>query len=204
MWAFPHFHLSDLLSDEKLPLFQSLPNKRQRAIDFVFLDMILCNRKGCSKMLDLDVAARAYTTAEVAYISGFSVRQIGYWAQQGIIVPSIQQAHGSGTRRRYSFDDLLQLRFVRQLMNHGWSLQKIREAITRLREVMEDPHSLQKAILVHGSRTILAICKTKEGERIILDTLDPGGQQVMWIFLEALKEETQRIAAHSTEAEVSG
>src|SRR6266851_9475143 len=127
-------------------------------------------------MLGSDTTSQTYSTSDVARISGFSVRQIAYWAKQGIIVPSIQQAHGSGTRRRYSFDDLLQLRFVRQLMNHGWSLQKIREAITRLREVMEDPHSLQKAILVHGSRTILAICKTKEGERIILDTLDPGGQ----------------------------
>src|SRR2546425_8307875 len=166
--------------------------------------MILCNRKVCSKMLDLDVTTRTYTTAEVAYMSGFSVRQIGYWARQGIIVPSVQQARGSGTRRRYSFDDLLQLRFVRQLMNHGWSLQKIREAITRLRDVMGDPHSLQKAVLVHGSHTILAICKTKEGERIILDTLDPGGQQVMWVFLETLETETRQVVTRSVKVEVSG
>ena len=101
-------------------------------------------------MLDQDVTSHVYTTAEVARISGFTVRQIGYWARQGIIVPSIQQAHGSGTRRCYSFDDLLQLRFIRQLKKYGWSLQKIREAITRLRNVMDDPHSLQKAVLVHG------------------------------------------------------
>ncbi len=147
-------------------------------------------------MLDYDLSSHTYTTTEVAHISGFSVRQIAYWASQGIIVPSIQQASGSGTRRRYSFNDLLQLRFVRQLMNYGWSLQKIREAISRLRDVMDDPNSLQKAVLVHGSQTILAICKTKEGERIILDTLDPGGQQVMWIYLEALKEETQKLIAN--------
>ncbi|MBV8696117.1 MAG: MerR family transcriptional regulator, partial [Ktedonobacteraceae bacterium] len=142
-------------------------------------------------MFDHDSTTRFYTTAEVAQLSGFSVRQLGYWSKQGIIVPSIQQAHGSGTRSLYSFDDLLQLRFVRQLRNHSWSLQKIREAITRLRDVMGDPNSLQKAVLVHGSQTILAICKNKAGERIILDALDPGGQQVMWIFLEALEEETR-------------
>src|SRR6266496_3456132 len=147
-------------------------------------------------MLDENTTSQTYSTHEVAELSGFSDRQIGYWAKQEIVVPSIQQAHGSGTRRRYSFDDLLQLRFVRQLMNYGWSLQKIREAISRLRDVMDDPNSLQKAVLVHGSQTILAICKTKEGERIILDTLDPGGQQVMWIFLEALKEETQKFIAN--------
>lgn len=146
-----------------------------------------------------DITTRTYSTAEIALLSGFSERQIGYWARQELLVPSVQQAHGSGTRRRYSFDDLLQLRFIRQLINHGWSLQKIREAIMRLREVMGDPNSLQKAALVHGSHTILAICKTKEGERVILDILDPGGQQVMWIFLGALREETRHIAMQSIE-----
>jgi DNA-binding transcriptional MerR regulator len=155
-------------------------------------------------MVDNEVSTKTYSTIEVAHMSGFSVRQIAYWAQQGIIVPSVQQAHGSGTRRRYSFDDLLQLRFIRQLRSHGWSLQKIREAIARLRDIMDDPQSLQKAVLVHGSQTILAICKTKEGERIILDALNPGGQQVMWIFLEALREETERIAARPPEKVVSG
>lgn len=133
--------------------------------------------------------SRTYSTIEAAQMSGFSERQIAYWAKQGIIVPSVQQAHGSGTRRRYSIDDLLQLRFVRRLKDHGWSVQKIREAINKVREVMDDPDALQKAILVHGARTILAICKTKEGERILLDSLDPGGQEVMWIYLWDFQKE---------------
>jgi DNA-binding transcriptional MerR regulator len=149
-------------------------------------------------MHERDIVSRIYSTEEVAKLSGFTVRQIGYWVKQGIITPSIQQARGSGTRRRYSFDDLLQLRFVRQLTNHGWSMQKIREAITRLRGIMDESGSLQKAILVHGSNTILAICKVRGGERIILDALDPGGQQVMWIYLDTLRAETaQSIAQNS-------
>ena len=153
-------------------------------------------------MLGTDTTSRTYSTNEVAEMSGFSVRQIAYWAKQGIIVPSVQQAHGSGTRRRYSFDDLLQLRFVRQLRNRGWSVQKIREAINKLREVMDDPHILQRAIPVHGARTILAICKTKEGERILLDCLDPGGQQVMWIYLWTLQEEAL-LATSSVEEKIT-
>jgi len=141
-------------------------------------------------MLDSDTTSQTYSTHEIAELSGFSERQIGYWAKQEIVVPSIQQAHGSGTHRRYSFDDLLQLRFVRQLRNQGWSIQKIREVIAKLREVMSDSNVLQRAIPIHSARTILAICKTKEGERILLDCLDPGGQQVMWIYLWALQEET--------------
>ncbi len=154
-------------------------------------------------MLGTDTTSRIYSTNEFALMSGFSVRQIAYWAKQGIIVPSVQQAHGSGTRRRYSFDDLLQLRFVRQLRNRGWSVQKIREAINKLREVMDDPHVLQRAIPVHGAQTILAICKTKEGERILLDCLDPGGQQVMWIYLWALQEEALLATSYVEEKIIS-
>ncbi len=150
-------------------------------------------------MLGSDTTSRTYSTTEVAEMSSFSVRQIGYWVKQGIIIPSIQQARGSGTRRRYSVDDLLQLRFVRQLRNRGWSVQKIREAITKLREVMDDPHILQRAIPVHGAQTILAICKTREGERILLDCLDPGGQQVMWIYLWTLQEEALLATAYVEE-----
>jgi DNA-binding transcriptional MerR regulator len=149
-------------------------------------------------MHEQDTVNRIYSTEEVAKLSGFTMRQIGYWVKQGIITPSIQQAHGSGTRRRYSFDDLLQLRFVRQLMNHGWSMQKIREAITKLRDIMGEPNSLQKAVLVHGSHTILAICKVRGGERVILDALDPGGQQVMWIYLDTLREEAEYSISQSS------
>lgn len=153
-------------------------------------------------MYKQDNTNHTYSTSEVAAFSGFTVRQVGYWAKQEMIIPSVQQAHGSGTRRKYSFDDLLLLRFVRQLMNHGWSLQKIREAITRLKDVMGDPNSLQKAVLVHGSHTILAICKVRGGERIILDTLDPGGQQVMWIYLDVLREEIERKIQQNSNVQV--
>lgn len=150
-------------------------------------------------MLGSDRTNQTYSTNELAQLSGFTVRQISYWANQEIIIPSVQQSSGSGTRRRYSFDDLLQLRFIKQLKSRGWSVQKIREAITKLREIMDDPQILQRAIPIDGTRTILAICKSKEGERILLDCLDPGGQQVMWIYLWALQEETLLAAIHIQE-----
>lgn len=145
------------------------------------------------------MAAKAYTTAEVARMTGFSIRQLDYWAQQGILEPGIQPSHGPGTRRLYSFEDIIQLRFIRQIKQRGWSTQKIRAAIVQLRIVMEHPDPLKSAVLVDGKRTILAICKTRDGERILLDTLNAGGQQVMWIVLEILTAETLRDTQETTE-----
>lgn len=136
------------------------------------------------------MSSKSYTTSDVAQMTGFSIRQLDYWARQNILAPGIQQSCGPGTRRLYSFDDIVQLRFILRLKQQGWSTQKIRQAIVQLRDVMENPDPLKSAVLIHSRRTILAICKTKEGQRILLDTLTTGGQHVMWIVLETLVDET--------------
>lgn len=144
------------------------------------------------------MASKSYTTTDVAQMTGFSIRQLDYWARQNILAPGIQQSSGPGTRRLYSFDDIVQLRFIRRLKQQGWSTQKIRQAIVQVRDVMENPDPLKSAVLVHGRRTILAICKTKEGQRILLDTLTAGGQHVMWIVLETLVDETTNAPSQAT------
>ena len=139
-------------------------------------------------------AYRAYTTIEIAQATGFSMRQLDYWAQFGLLVPSIQQSHGPGTRKLYSVDDLIQLQFIRQLKHYGWSTRQLGKVVKTLRIVMNDPNPLKNAVLVHGKGIIVALCKTKEGERIMLDAFNAGGQQVMGVVLEMLIEEAHQIA----------
>ena len=130
-----------------------------------------------------------YSTTEVAEITGFSVRQLDYWAREKMIIPGFQQAHGSGSRRLYTVEDLAQLNIVRQLKKHNWSTQKIHKAIETLKAVMNDANPLRNAILFHGKGTIFALSKTREGERILIDALSTTGQQVMSFVFETLLEE---------------
>lgn len=65
----------------------------------------------------------------VCRIVGISYRQLDYWARTGLAVPSIAQAAGSGTSRRYSRADLVKMRIVIRLLEAGMSLQRIRQAI---------------------------------------------------------------------------
>ncbi len=145
-----------------------------------------------------------YTTTEVAHITGFSLRQLDYWARKKIIVPGFQQAQGSGSRRLYTVEDLVQLNIVRQLKKHNWSTQKIHKAIETLKDIMNDANPLRNAILVHGKGTIFALSKTREGERILIDALSTTGQQVMSFVLETLLEEmnTTTTSAMSIDARV--
>ncbi len=149
------------------------------------------------------MAQEVFTTMDIVRITGFTERQLGYWDQQGIVRPDAQQPNGPGSRRLYTIDDLVQLNLIRQLKSHGWSTQKIREAITRLRDVMDDPNPLRSAILVDGKGTIFALCKTKEGERVLLDILSTGGQLVMRIALEVLIEQARRVVTYSSEEVLS-
>ena len=138
-----------------------------------------------------------YTTTEVAEITGFSLRQLDYWAREKMIIPSFQQAHGSGSRRLYTVEDLVQLNIVRQLKKHNWSTQKIHQAIETLKEIMNDSNPLRNAILIHGKGTIFALSKTREGERILIDALSTTGQQIMSFALETLLEEIKSTASAS-------
>jgi DNA-binding transcriptional MerR regulator len=130
-----------------------------------------------------------YTTTEVAHVTGFTLRQLDYWAREKMIMPSFQQAHGSGSRRLYTVEDLVQLNIVRQLKKHNWSTQKIHKAIETLKDIMNDANPLRNAILIHGKGTIFALSKTREGERILTDALSTTGQLVMSFVFETLLEE---------------
>src|SRR5439155_15329070 len=75
-----------------------------------------------------------YRVPEVCKVVGISYRQLDYWARTGLVRPSIRDAGGSGTQRLYSFEDLLQLRVVKTLLDTGISLQQIRKAIDYLKD----------------------------------------------------------------------
>jgi DNA-binding transcriptional MerR regulator len=76
----------------------------------------------------------AFNSKTVSRIVGVSLRQIQYWDERGFIRPSVKTAGGRGTKRLYSFSDLVQLKVVKDLANHGLSLQRIRRCLRHLKD----------------------------------------------------------------------
>ena len=70
-------------------------------------------------------------------LTGVSGRQVEYWATSGVVRPSVPAA-GKGTRRGYSFKDLVALKVAKRLKDEGISLQKIRKALAWLRKYFPD------------------------------------------------------------------
>jgi DNA-binding transcriptional MerR regulator len=69
----------------------------------------------------------------VIALTGVSARQVEHWATTGVVRPSFPAA-GKGTRRGYSFKDLVALRVAKRLKDEGINLQKIRKALTFMRK----------------------------------------------------------------------
>jgi DNA-binding transcriptional MerR regulator len=67
-------------------------------------------------------------------IVGVSLRQLQYWDERDFIRPSAKPAEGRGTKRLYSFNDLVCLKVVKDLAQHGFSLQKIRRCLRPLKQ----------------------------------------------------------------------
>jgi len=76
----------------------------------------------------------AYDSKMASRIVGVSLRQIQYWDERGFVRPSVKPAQGRGTKRLYSFHDLVCLKVVKDLAYHGISLQKIRRCLQPLRQ----------------------------------------------------------------------
>ena len=60
-----------------------------------------------------------YRVPDVCKIVGISYRQLDYWARTGLLTPSVREAGGSGTQRLYSFQDLVQLKVIKKLIDAG-------------------------------------------------------------------------------------
>lgn len=127
------------------------------------------------------VENEGYRVPDVCKVVGISYRQLDYWARTGLVRPSIRDAGGSGTQRLYSFEDLLQLRVVKTLLDTGISLQQIRRAIDYLKE-SERP--LQSVTLMSDGRRVY----TPESPEAVIDLISRG-QGVFAIALGKVRDD---------------
>jgi DNA-binding transcriptional MerR regulator len=124
-----------------------------------------------------------FSGRRAAEIVGITYRQLDYWARTDLIRPSLADAAGSGSRRSYSYRDLLELKVVKNLLDAGIKLESVREAFTYLREHLgEDVASVN--LVISGHRSVLV----RTGEEIV-DLLREGQGVLNILPLGGVKDE---------------
>jgi len=122
--------------------------------------------------------AQGFRGPQVCKIVGISYRQLDHWDRTGLLRPSLVPANGSGTQRLYSYQDVVQLRIIKQLREAGVSLQRARKAVEFLRDREGD---LASASLVLGANnSVLArdgdeLLDVLRGGQAVFNVLDLGG-----------------------------
>jgi DNA-binding transcriptional MerR regulator len=102
-----------------------------------------------------------YNSKEASRIAGVSLRQIQYWDERGFIRPSVKAAQGRGSKRLYSFHDLLCLKVTKDLTHRGLSLRKVRRCLQPLRRYSAE----------HG-RALESLRYLTDGEKLFVITSD--------------------------------
>lgn len=82
---------------------------------------------------ELGATPENFRTKEVVQILSISRRQLQYWSQTDLVVPSVKTPGG---HHRYTFEDLVALKATKRLIDAGISVQSIRSSIQALRRIL--------------------------------------------------------------------
>ncbi len=132
------------------------------------------------------MSEEGYRAPQVCKLVDITYRQLDYWARTDLITPSVQAAQGSGSQRRYSFADIIQLKVVKRLLDAGMSLKKIRQAIEILAAQLETDTPLADVTLLSDGSTIYAAHNPSE----VVDVFRRG-QGVFGIAVGPVQDELQ-------------
>lgn len=125
---------------------------------------------------------QGFSGTQAAKVVGITYRQLDYWARTDLIRPSLSDAAGSGSRRRYSYQDLLELRVIKTLLDAGIKLESVREVFDFLREKV-DTDIAAAHLVISGQSVVLA-----QGDELI-DVLQKGQGVLNVLSLAGVKHE---------------
>jgi DNA-binding transcriptional MerR regulator len=123
-----------------------------------------------------------YSGTQAAKVVGITYRQLDYWARTDLIRPSMSDASGSGSRRLYSYSNLVELRVIKTLIDAGIKLESVREVFRYLREHLSE--DIASAHLVISGTTVV-LCQGEE----LIDVLNRGQGVLNVLSLRGLRDD---------------
>ncbi len=136
-----------------------------------------------------------FSGRRTADIVGITYRQLDYWARTDLVRPSLVDAAGSGSRRLYSYTDLLELKIVKSLLDAGLKLESVREVFSFMRTQLEADIASAN-LVIQGSTAMLVrddgdlIDLVRKGQGVLNILSLSGVQQEMDDKILSLRPET--------------
>ena len=128
---------------------------------------------------------QTFSGSQAADVVGITYRRLDYWARTDLVRPSGTDASGSGSRRRYTYRDLLELRIIKQLLDAGIRLESIRNVFAYLRDHVETEISAAH-LVIDGSSVVL--CNGDE----LIDVLRHGQGVLNILPMDSVREQVDK------------
>ncbi|WP_373547923.1 MerR family transcriptional regulator [Chamaesiphon sp.] len=128
------------------------------------------------------------TSKEAADISGCTLRQLQYWREQGVVVPTVD-ATGRGRSVFYTQDDLVALMVMAQLLSAGLDYVEARAGLGVLKE--KEPEFFNASTtsryfltrINNGDRLVIKEFEVEAAQKALIN-----GQTVIPLWLDQLHE----------------
>lgn len=130
--------------------------------------------------------ATGFNADTVRRLTGITYRQLDYWDRTALVRPSIRGAQGKGSRRVYSFQDVVEVRVVSRMLDSGVSFPTVRKAVRYLTQHFD-----------HVARPLAQLTLVADGKRVLVKMNDrrnmvdatAGGQVVIAVAVAEIAEE---------------
>jgi len=130
-----------------------------------------------------------FSAKEACKIVGITYAQIHHWDKIGIVKPSIMGASGTGSRRIYSFADMIGLEIAVKLKGEGLSIQKTRKSVEYLKKNFPDiENPMTNFMFISDGVSIFILT---DDPSIALDTLKQAGQFAFSVALGYIVKEVK-------------
>jgi DNA-binding transcriptional MerR regulator len=126
---------------------------------------------------------QGFSGKRTAEIVGITYRQLDYWARTDLVRPSLADAKGSGSRRRYAYADLLELKVIKNLLDAGIRLENVRDVFDYMRAHLGEEIASANLVLT-GTTAVLV---SDDGE--LIDLVRRGQGVLNVLPLAAVKQE---------------
>lgn len=110
---------------------------------------------------------KGFTGGEAASITGVSYDRVDKWARRGFLEPSIVPAKGKGSKRLYSFADLVILRTIDVLRNIGLGMNRLQKVVCKLAQLDLEGLSDKCYLIITGEDDSGHIFLTAEEQQLI-------------------------------------
>jgi DNA-binding transcriptional MerR regulator len=134
-----------------------------------------------------EIKPASFTVMEVSRIVGASRRQLDYWHKTRLLSPSLKVTIGKISSRRYSVQDIIELKIIVRLLRSSLPLQRIRASF---HFIQERPEQLASSIILTDGKTIYLY----QDDDLLVDTLKDG-QMVSRVTVQDLIAEIQEKVA---------